>query len=233
MWYYRHLRWSEQRGQTPAFSLFPSFLYLFIICLEGPCYEQNISKFVDFFNFLFLTCEFHPIIGKKCLLKCGKLSMMVENKNFQLIFDDITTIRDFSKSQILKRFHHYNLWMSSNYWSDFFFNMKRSFMAEHNFLQSLVQWGISLHLLWLMWEQNWIRGWFPPLDSYWPFMHVESKMDLWYIFITICSAGEYGGAWIGWCHYAISGVCLIHRSCLVGSTVVEKISLRDENSLDP
>ena len=121
------------------------------------------KSFKSCFKFMFLTCEFHPIIGKKCLLKCGKLSMMVENKNFQLIFDDITTIRDFSKSQILKRFHHYNLWMSSNYWSDFSLNMKRSFMAEHNFLQSLVQWGISLHLLWLMWEQNWIRGWFPLL----------------------------------------------------------------------
>ena len=38
-------------------------------------------------------------------------------------------------------------------------------------------------------------------DSYWPFMHVVTKMDLWYVFVIISSAGICGAPWIGWCHW--------------------------------
>ena len=67
---------------------------------------------------MFQTREFHAIIVKEWLLKSGKLSLTVENQNFYLVFAhisivrdivDITTARDLVKSEILKRFHHYNL----------------------------------------------------------------------------------------------------------------------------
>ena len=204
---------------------------------------------------MFQTREFHAIIVKEWLLKSGKLSLTVENQNFYLVFAhisiirdivDITTARDLVKSEILKRFHHYNLWMSSNYWSGFLKNVKRSFMAEHKFLQSFVDqsldykftrhflkkgnvglinntalrhWGVSLHLLWLMWEKNFIKGLIPCLTTTEPSCMLGVKIDIWFVFIlNSSSAGVCGINLIGWCHRTISGVCLILRSCLVCSS---------------